>query len=273
MFHYLLPLIIAFPKGYDVCMLVPLDQIADRLIFDQEEEILISCNLINDGKVLNQTEKTIKLSKNKINKQTENFLIKEIKDIENPSYLELEITSKNKKLIFKDNLGLSFYSIFSSKDKKTFLSDNAYKTGTPNVIFQISKLKKFVDTYSAINIDKNKLLGETMFFINPYKKKVICKIFDEISNSVNLTIPPESCREQRLDHFAEIRNTHDWKGHIQIYATNRLITFNYKHNIKDNKMISDFEHLDPYRLEDTTFSFSELARIKIGNLLKTINTS
>ena len=91
MFHYLLPLIIAFPKGYDVCMLVPLDQIADRLIFDQEEEILISCNLINDGKVLNQTEKTIKLSKNKINKQTENLIIKEIKDIENPSYLELEI--------------------------------------------------------------------------------------------------------------------------------------------------------------------------------------
>ena len=33
-------------------------------------------------------------------------------------------------------------------------------------------------------------------------------------------------------------------------------------------LISDFEHLDPYRLENTTYSFSELARIKIGNLIK-----
>ena len=71
-------------------------------------------------------------------------------------------------------------------------------------------------------------------------------------------------------HFAEVNNKSNWKGHIQIYATNRLITFNYKHDINDSKCISDFEHLDPYRLEDTTLSLSKLARIKVGNLIKSL---
>ena len=176
MFHYLLPLIIAFPKGYDVCVLVPLYQIVDRLISEEQEEILITSNLINDGKVLIKKEKTIILSKNAIKNKTENFMFNEISDINHPSYLEFEIISKKKKLIFKDNYGLSFYSIFSSKNKKTFLSDNAFKTGTPNVIYQISKIKKFVDTYSAIDIDSDKSLGETMLFINPYKKRYFAKL-------------------------------------------------------------------------------------------------
>jgi len=273
MFHYLLPLIIAFPKGYDVCVLVPLYQISDRLISEDQEEVLITCNLINDGKVLIKKEKTTNLSKNTIKNKNINFMFNEIIDIDHPSYLEFEVISKKKKLIFKDNYGLSFYSIFSSKNKKTFFSDNAFKTGAPNVIFQISKIKKFVDTYSAIDIDIDKSLGETMFFINPYKKKVLCKIIDEEKNFIELIIPPESCREQKMDHFARIKNVKKWKGHIQIFATNRLITFNYKHDLNDNKSISDFEHLDPYRLEDTTVSLSELARIKVGNFIKMLKKS
>ena len=140
MYHYLLPLIVAVPKGYDVCAILPTYQIIERLNTTINEDIVIRCNLINDSKILNKKEKTISLSKNHKNHKRIKFLFDEIRDIENPSYLEIEIISKNKKLIFKDNMGLSFYSIFSSKNKKTFLSDNAYKTGAPNVIYQISKI-------------------------------------------------------------------------------------------------------------------------------------
>ena len=268
MFHYLLPLVIAFPKGYDVCAIFPLDQIASRLNSEYDEKILITCKLINDGNVLEKEEKQFIISKNNIKNKNESFIFKERHSLENPSYLEVEIISQEKKLIFNDNFGLSFYSIFSSENKKTFLSDNAFKTGTPNVIYQISKLKKFVDTYSAIEVDVEKSLGETMLFINPYKKRVVCKIIDYDKNFAELIIPPESCREQSLDYFANTKKLKHWKGHIQIFATNRLITFNYKHDLNDNKLISDFEHLDPYRLEDTTVSLSKLARIKIGNFIK-----
>ena len=269
MYHYLLPLIVAIPKGYNLCISVPINQIISRL--DEridETEIVIKCNLINDGCFFLKKEKNFLIRKKSNQISSENFFFENIETFENPSYVEIEIISKDKKLIFKNNLGISFYSIFSYKNKKTFISDNAFKTGSPNVIYQISKIKRFVDTYSAINIDFKKLLGETMMFINPYKKKIACKIIDEDQNSINIVIPPESVRELNLEYFARLKSNDIWKGHIQIYATNRLITFNYKHKLDDNNLISDFEHLDPYRLENTTYSFSELARIKLGNLIK-----
>ena len=271
MYHYLLPLIIAFPRGYDVCVTFPLNQIIDRMADkENDEEILINCKLINDGQILINKEKTI-LVNNKIDKgKTESFFFNKINDLTNSSYLEFDIISKKKKLIFKNNIGLSFYSIYSFQNKKIFFSDNAFKTGSPNVIYQISKIKRFVDTYSAINIDLKRSLGETMFFINPYKKKVICKIKDDELNNITIVIPPESVREQKLDVFAKLKNIEHWMGHIQIYASNRLITFNYKHQLENKELISDFEHLDPYRLEDTTVSLSELARIKVGNFIKSV---
>ena len=269
MYHYLLPLIVAIPKGYNLCISVPINQIISRLdesIF--ETEIVIKCNLINDGCSILKKEKII-LINNKLNQSnSENFFFENIETFENPSYVEIDIISKDKKIIFKDNFGISFYSIFSYKNKKTFLSDNAFKTGSPNVIYQISKIKRFVDTYSAINIDFKNLLGESMMFINPYKKKIACKVFDEDQNFKDIVVPSESVRELNLEYFARLKSNEIWKGHIQIYATNRLITFNYKHKLNDNSIISDFEHLDPYRLENTTYSLSELARIKLGNFIK-----
>ena len=267
MYHYLLPLIIAFPRGYDVNVIVPLWQISERLVSNKQEEILITCNLINDGQILIKKEKKINLSKENFEKKTESFKFNEMEGLENPSYIEVEIVSKNKNLIFKNNNGLSFYSIFSSEFKKTFFSDNAFKTGAPNVIFQISKIKKFVDTYSAINVNISKLLGETMLFINPFKKKIICKIVDELNNSLDLIIPPESCRQKKMNYFNDFRKINDWN------ATNRLITFYFKHKLDDDKLISDFEHLDPYRLENTTVSLSELARIKVGDFIKRLSKS
>ena len=58
-----------------------------------------------------------------------------------------------------------------------------------------------------------------------------------------------------------------WQGHIQIKATNWIITFNYKHSLKNNKIISDYEHLDPYRGEPTFLPSFQLLRIKIGQIL------
>ena len=55
---------------------------------------------------------------------------------------------------------------------------------------------------------------------------------------------------------------------IQIYATNRLITFNYKHFKLDDNLISDFEHLNPYGLEKYNIFFSELAKNSIGNFIE-----
>ena len=73
MYHYLLPLIIAFPRGYDVNVIVPLWQISERLVSNKQEEILITCNLINDGQILIKKEKKINLSKENFEKKNRKF--------------------------------------------------------------------------------------------------------------------------------------------------------------------------------------------------------
>ena len=57
-----------------------------------------------------------------------------------------------------------------------------------------------------------------------------------------------------------------WQGHIQIKANNRIITFNYKHSLKKDKIISDYEHLDPYRGEPTYLPPFQLLRINNGQI-------
>ena len=42
-----------------------------------------------------------------------------------------------------------------------------------------------------------------------------------------------------MNYFNDLRKIDDWKGHVQIYATNRLITFYFKHKLDDDKLISD----------------------------------
>ena len=182
-----------------------------------------------------------------------------------PAYVDLEITSSDRNLIFSSNKGLGFYSIFTNKTKKTFLSDNAFKHGAASIIYQISVLKRYVDTFSAIHINKSKNFGETLFLINPFKKKIVSKIISNENKRINLIIPPESVRELNLNNF--MTDNFEWKGHIQIYATNRLVTFISKHAYDNSEMISDFEHLDPYRTENTTLSLAQMARVKLGNLL------
>jgi hypothetical protein len=58
-----------------------------------------------------------------------------------------------------------------------------------------------------------------------------------------------------------------WQGHIQIKATNWIITFNYKHSLKNDKIISDYKHLDPYRGEPTYLPPFQLLRINNGQIL------
>ena len=50
----------------------------------------------------------------------------------------------------------------------------------------------------------------------------------------------------------------EWKGHIQLLASNRVGMFNFKHSFQDPTLISDLEHLDPYRAEQTHLRFFQI---------------
>ena len=82
MYHYLLPLIVAIPKGYNLCISVPINQIISRL--DEridETEIVIKCNLINEFCFFLNKEKNFLLSKksNQIKSVQKIFFLKILK--------------------------------------------------------------------------------------------------------------------------------------------------------------------------------------------------
>ena len=72
----------------------------------------------------------------------------------------------------------------------------------------------------------------------------------------------------------EAHHTHDeeseWKGHVQLLASNRVCMFNFKHSFQDPTLISDLEHLDPYRAEQTHLRFFQILRSQLGNKINLI---
>ena len=59
-----------------------------------------------------------------------------------------------------------------------------------------------------------------------------------------------------------------WSGHMQLTASNRIVTFNFKHSFKNKKIISDYEHLDPFRGEETYMPLTRSLRNKIGKYVR-----
>jgi len=265
MYSYILPTVISLPLGYNCRIFLPCDSLISRLVKGIDYEISINIKAYREKNIF--FEKTIEIDKkNKI--QNLDFLIP---DQQNHSkfagYAELEIYEKNKKIIFKNRAALNFYSIFFKEGKKSFLSDNAYKFGSPTVINQMSVIKKYLDAYPTVTIDKKIDLGETIVMINPYPKEIVASLVTNDNRSINkIKINSQSSKEVSLCDLLDEKEIF-WQGHIQIKATNRIITFNYKHSLKNNKIISDYEHLDPYRGEPTFLPSFQLLRIKIGQIL------
>lgn len=268
MFSYILPSAISLPLGYNCRIFLPTSSLISRLNKVSDYEIAIEVKAYREGSIFFEKKITIS-EKNKV--QNIDFLIPDQQNYSKfAGYAELEIYEINKKLIFQNRAALNFYSIFFNEGKKSFLSDNAYKFGSPIVINQMSVIKKYLDAYPTVTINKKIDLGETIVMINPYPKIIIASLVTNDARSINrIRIHPQSSKEISLNNLLSEKENF-WQGHIQIKATNRIITFNYKHSLKDNKIISDYEHLDPYRGEPTFLPAFQLLRIKIGQLFERI---
>ena len=127
----------------------------------------------------------------------------------------------------------------------------------------------YIDAYPVIRIDKTRDLGETFVLINPYKRPILAQIVTHDGRSLPRTrISPESACNVDLSALLQGNET-AWTGHVQLTANNRLIPFNIKHSFQDPTLISDHEHLDPYRSDPTyqPITLSMRARAK-DTLLK-----
>ena len=131
----------------------------------------------------------------------------------------------------------------------------------------VARFGKFVDGHPLIHIDGNRDLGETIILINPYQRPLVAEILGHDGRKMKKTrIDSHSARPIHLVDLLE-DNEDEWIGQIQVTANNRVVAFNVKHSLADPTVISDHEHLDPFRAGPTGIPVTQVARQKVGGML------
>ena len=115
------------------------------------------------------------------------------------------------------------------------------------------------------HIDRDRDYGESLALINPYKKAVLAKVHTADGRTIpRLRVPPMSVRRVDLGQLLEAGERR-WRGRLQLTANNRLITFDVKHSFADPTLITDHEHLDPFRADPTHLPLTRLLRMRAGD--------
>jgi hypothetical protein len=250
---FIFPTIISLPLGYDCTVVPPLEQIAARLCVDSAR-LRLTHRIIHEGDTLLEHHALLQFDGGILQGEPpEPFTALDGSEQghEYPGYLEMTLESEDDAAVFHSKIVFALYSIYSKAGKKGFLSDNAYKYGAPPVIAMMALYRRFVDTYPVIRLDRERDLGETLALINPYHKAVLAQVAtDDGRKPLRLRVPAMSVRS--LDLCALLNDEEpSWAGQVQLTANNRLIVFNMKHSLADPRLISDHEHLDPFRADTT----------------------
>jgi hypothetical protein len=252
---YVYPTIISLPLGYDCTVEIPYELIGSRLHSQfLTATVIVAALAYRDGHVIYDRTYELNYQKGQLVGVPPDpfFILDQSEDgATEPGYVELSMTSGNNDPVFASKRVFGMYTIYSKTGKKSFLSDNSYKYGSPPVIAQIAKFGKFIDSYPVIHLDRFRNLGETLVLINPYKRPVLAKVSTFDARELpRIKIPAEAARNISLSILLNA-GERDWAGHIQVTASNRLVTFSIKHSLDDITIISDHEHLDPYRSDPT----------------------
>jgi len=273
MFSYLLPTITPLPRGYECSIIIPIKLVTNLFLKEERCKVNFNFKVYGNGKLIDEQNILKILSKNE---DYSNICFKTTINKNNLNchcYSELNIDSPEKIGLFSKREMISYYPFHHDKNKKTFFSDVSYKYGSPTIIFDMSHFKKYVETYSVFHIDKQRDLGESLLFTNPYDKKILIKFKTSDSREIKpLIINPKHAIDLDLKCILNDEEK-EWKGHIQLWANNRVGMFNFKHSLQDPTLISDLEHLDPYRAEQTHLRFFQILRSQLGNKINLIKNT
>ncbi len=253
--YYVYPTIVSLPLGYDCTIETPTDLIGARLGPDiASAKVKVSGLAYRMGETFYQKSYELEYRYGKLcGDIAEPFFIEDgmARGATEPAYLELMVEAAGEEPVFKSKRVFSSYTIYSKPGKKSFLSDNSYKYGSPPVIAQMEKFGKYVDAYPVIHLDRRYDLGESLVFINPYKRPILARIATYDGRQLpRIRVQPECALNVDLSDLLFDEEI-SWAGHIQVTANNRLVTFSLKHSMRDIALISDHEHLDPYRSDPT----------------------
>ena len=266
-YSYMIPSISSLPSGYDCTVAAPLDKVAKNLI-GGTGRVVQNISVYSEGERITQYEELhVFENGQRVGDAVPPFVWQDQLPAGVSGFLESSFRIEDEAPLFAANTVLSFYSMYSKAGKKSFFSDNAYLYAAPPVIAQIAKYGQYIDGYPVVRLDRDYDYGESIIFINPYHKPLKAGIVTAENGAISgIRVPPLSTRMISLEALLKA-DTRRWAGQIQITATNRVITFDVKHSLRDPSVISDHEHLDPYRGEPTHIPATRWFRLRVGKWL------
>ena len=264
---FIYPSITSLPAGYDCTISIPLAQLIRRMTRSGTVRCVI--RVFHNGVLMHTEEHRIEVRDRKaVGKLPQFYWVDHTNEWSGePGFLEISMRADDGEPIFRDASVIGFYAIYSKAGKKSFFSDNAYRYGAPPIINQIAAFGRYVDTYPVVHLDRRRDLGETLALINPYAKPVRAKIITQDGRELRGRVESNCVLNIRLTELLR-EDEDEWLGQIQLTATNRLVTFHLKHSMTDPQIISDHEHLDPFRSDETHYPLAQILRLKAGNVLK-----
>lgn len=263
---FVYPTIVSLPCGYDATIVPPLGQIARRLTAP-DAEVHVVMTRYRDGQSQPLAEAHYPFRNGAL--ATDGVLPLRIPDPlddggTSPAYVEIETKSADGRPVFASKAVFGLYTIFGKDGKASFFSDNAYKYGSPPVITQMAQFRAYVDAYPVIHLDRMRGLGESLTLINPYRMPIVTQIRTEDGRLLKRRrVAAQSALSIDLSEILQ-EGEDEWAGHIQLTANNRLITFTFKHRFGDQTLISDYEHMDPFREDPTHMPLTQKLRQQFG---------
>ncbi|MBT5859651.1 MAG: hypothetical protein HOH89_00690 [Alphaproteobacteria bacterium] len=263
---YLFPAITPLRPGYDCISPDPVDRLAERLTVPDCNVVLVH-KVYFDGTCEHETTREVAYRDFK-----PQIAAREVFRWPDSSekwkggigYLEVSVEEADRRLVFQPRFPVSSYVIYSKPGKKSFFVDKTFKYGVPPVIDMVARFGKFVDGHPLIHIDRKRDLGESLTLVNPYQKPLLATIMS--NDGRRLPRKKVGARSAvQLPLVDLLRDDEDeWIGQIQLTANNRVIAYDVKHSLADPELISDHEHLDPFRAGDTKVPMTRLMRKSLG---------
>ncbi|MDB2324438.1 hypothetical protein N9W44_02595 [Alphaproteobacteria bacterium] len=155
----------------------------------------------------------------------------------------LEISFQSEAPIFR-RLDLSVgYSIYTRDEVDTFTVIPDTKFARPILIDQFRETGQFSLVHSASFSQNNQGTGNSLFFVNPYKKAVLVRIQSQSGKKISAKIDVNEAKMLSLDDFLEDGEVNC----VQLTANNRIPAWDVKHSSRLPRRINNIDHLDVFR--------------------------
>lgn len=260
-FKYLIPNVtIAPPLGFAVTDVYPIHHLR-RAMQSGDGRVHLSWSLIRGGATLEERAVALDFAGGECrNPQDAVFRYEERERTDWVSgaglgYLETRVWIEDDGWFQRRNI-LQNYTVYSSLERKTFISPQAFKFSSPQIVEQIRAYGQWAEGYPACHVDPASDIDLSLVLINAYERPTLVTLqAPALSYSRRIRVPAlGALRVSLADCLGDLPLP--WTGQIYVSGPNRTPCFMIHHSRRDPLDIGKLEHLDPYRGETAWTAFT-----------------